>query len=105
MNEKMMEEGHEYFANQEEVISNKFMSANGERGQGSFWELNNPFQRERMVGAGTPPPVGKPGNCGFCKTGRGGSFGGGPDKRCGYNYGCIIAGVVLAYFIYKQIKK
>ena len=25
-----MEEGHEYFANQEEVISNKFMSANGE---------------------------------------------------------------------------
>ena len=30
MNEKMMEEGHEYFANQEEVISNKFMSANGE---------------------------------------------------------------------------
>tara|TARA_R110001599_G_scaffold159775_2_gene347101 strand:- start:8315 stop:8593 length:279 start_codon:yes stop_codon:yes gene_type:complete len=30
MNEKMMNEGHEYFANQEEEISNKFMSANGD---------------------------------------------------------------------------
>jgi len=29
MNEKMMNEGHEYFANQEEEISNKYMSANG----------------------------------------------------------------------------
>ena len=26
-----MNEGHEYFANQEEEISNKFMSANGEQ--------------------------------------------------------------------------
>ncbi len=31
MNEKMMEEGHEYFANQEEEISNKYMSANGQK--------------------------------------------------------------------------
>lgn len=78
----------------------------GERRQPSFWELNNPFQKERMIGAGPPPPAGKPGNCGFCRTGRGGSFGaGGPNTYCGYNYGCIIAGGVLAYFLYKKLKK
>ena len=33
MNEKMMEEGHEYFSRQEEDISNKYMSANGKNEQ------------------------------------------------------------------------
>tara|TARA_R110000824_G_scaffold93950_3_gene227085 strand:- start:21 stop:278 length:258 start_codon:yes stop_codon:yes gene_type:complete len=82
-----------------------------EEKQPSFWELNNPFQSEQNVrklqgqAIEEDTPLGKPGNCGFCKTGRGGSFGGGPNKRCGYNYGCIITGVIIVYLIYKQIKK
>ena len=82
----------------------------GER-QLSFWELNNPFQSEqnfrKLQGQSIEKdtPLGKPGNCGFCKTSRGGSFGGGPGTRCGYNYGCIILGLVAGYFIYKKLKK
>lgn len=65
-----------------------------EEKQPSFWDLNNPFVRDKSVL-----------NCGFCRTGRGGSFGGGNHTRCGYNYGCIITGVIIVYLIYKQIKK
>jgi hypothetical protein len=50
MNEKMMNEGHEYFANQEEEISNKFMSANGEE----VAPIQQPQQMRKFRGL---PPI------------------------------------------------
>jgi len=40
----MMNEGHEYFANQEEEISNKYMSANGILVSDSVQKANNQKQ-------------------------------------------------------------
>lgn len=41
-----MNEGHEYFANQEEEISNKFMSANGTKE--SPTKMSNPTQNSLL---------------------------------------------------------
>ena len=71
----------QYFIDQEERVSNTYMSASGE------------------------PQLQKPPKCSFCKVR--GRF---PplswlSNKCTLRLECILGGVIILYFIYKQIKK
>ena len=81
MNEKMMEEGHEHFARQEEEISNKFMSANGQK-------IN---KREEVAQIQQPQLKRK--------------FGGLPPIYVGGYVPYYLLGGIIIYYLYNKNKK